>query len=176
MSWEVCISVCRCWFLLWFTDGASYYFHPVTFQAAEQKTWWYLKRYIKKTVIKMRCERMRTPRGKLFSPSPRATVFSCIVESLSKPDIIKTHFDDSTQTRFAQFNFHVFRESFFASCAVRKIRSKKKVMKTSQLIHQIKRSMMICWWQWKKWDQKCSYYSLQNETQRADFRLKILFK
>ena len=49
-----------------------------------------------------------------FFPSPRATVSPCIVKSLSKPDTIKTHFDDSTQTRFAQFNFQVSQQ--FSGC------------------------------------------------------------
>ena len=52
-------------------------------------------------------------------------------------------------------------------------KTESKHVKTSQLIHQTQRLMLICWWQWEKLDQKCSYYSLQSKFQRADFRLDL---
>jgi hypothetical protein len=128
-----------------------------------------LERCIKKTVIKMRCEQTQTAKGKKFSVT--SYNFPRIVESLSKPDIIKTHFDDSTQTRFAQFNFQVSREFFFLSVPLKS--SEKNFMKTSQLIHQIKRfddDLLMAV------RSKVQFTVYRSETQRADFRFGDLFK
>lgn len=67
------------------TALAFLFFHPATF--------FFLRYPQKRAAIKMRCERMKLE-GRIILFVTTSCCFLCIVKSLSKPDIIKTHFDD----------------------------------------------------------------------------------